>query len=257
MNNTPDNATTTSTSTTTSSTTTPASSGGGGGGGSSSRQNSGSTQESEGPDIVSISWPKLTPEFATFWEVSWQTPDTPIGVTEMKILVSREISNVSLSIERLEGPATSGKPSGKVYQYMDISKLNIDDLDISNVTMVFRVSKAWLEENGIDEDSVEISRYSNGWESLPVKRMGQDGEWFYYETSTPGFSVFAIHANQPAGASGTPLTTSTSTSSSTTTTTPIWTSKPKIAKYTILGLSVGLIVLAVLLILKGRKKEGN
>jgi hypothetical protein len=50
-----------------------------------------------------------------------------------------------------------------------------------------------MDEQNIDPSSVILRRYSNGsWETLSTVKTKTDGNFVYFEASTPGFSPFAI-----------------------------------------------------------------
>jgi len=83
---------------------------------------------------------------------------------------------------------------GYVYQYIEISTRGISDDDLSSVTVEFQVNRSWLDENKLNEDTVKLNRYSDGWVALPTERVSMSGENIQYLATSPGFSVFAITA---------------------------------------------------------------
>ncbi len=65
--------------------------------------------------------------------------------------------------------------------------------NFENANINFRVSKAWITEQGGSKDNVALYRYSEGvWNSLPTTFSREDEVYFYFTTETPGFSPFAI-----------------------------------------------------------------
>ena len=90
----------------------------------------------------------------------------------------------------------SSLPEGKVYRHINIWVGNegfATPDNIENAVVGFRVEKSWFPENGIDPDSVILHRYANeSWAGLQTGICGEDAEFFYFESKTPGFSPFVI-----------------------------------------------------------------
>jgi len=98
---------------------------------------------------------------------------------------------------------------------MTVTKSNMEDADISSVTLKFKVTKAWIDENNIDADTIAMQRYSNGaWTKLATSKVSEDGTYIYFEAISPGLSVYAISAEKK-------VTTTTTTVPTTTTTLPV------------------------------------
>lgn len=104
------------------------------------------------------------------------------------------------------GANGAGKPKGTVYRYMTILVGNepfesSDNIDEGHID--FRVSKSWVEENGIDPYTIVLNRYSDGtWNSLSTEMTDEDDEYYYFTAATPGFSLYAITGNEEG--TGTP-----------------------------------------------------
>ena len=120
-----------------------------------------------------------------------------IGVTEITITVKNDVNDVRVTVQKL-----SEKPEeviqevlGTVYRYLKITTENLADDDIETATIQFKVEKAWLEENGFDAETVLLNRYhDNEWEALSTGLTGEDDEYYYYEASLTGLSIFSITA---------------------------------------------------------------
>lgn len=123
-------------------------------------------------------------------------------LTEIHIYVQNKVLTVEITIEKLpQQPAeVTINVSGKVYQYINISKKNLNDADIDNrSSMKFKVAKAWIDENNIDEDTIALHRWQNNrWYKLETNKTSADSEYVYYAASVPGFSIFAIAGEQLA-----------------------------------------------------------
>ncbi|MPM78042.1 hypothetical protein SDC9_125052 [bioreactor metagenome] len=65
--------------------------------------------------------------------------------------------------------------------------------NLENASINFRVNRTWLSDNGIGESTITLYRYSdNKWNALPTTLTGEDKDFFYFRSETPGFSPFAI-----------------------------------------------------------------
>ena len=54
-----------------------------------------------------------------------------------------------------------------------------------------------IQDNRIDANSIKLNRYSDEvWTALPTTRTDEDATYIYFESQTPGFSPFAIAAQE-------------------------------------------------------------
>ena len=142
-----------------------------------------------------------TPTGAEF-TVSNVQPDVPvkvefdggrnITVDEMEIVVNKsmEIKGEVKEVESL--PTYIPAPPKPVYSYLRI-EVSAEPGSIKYAKIKFKVSKAWMEENDIDESTVKLLRYTGTlWQELSTSMVGEDANYVYYEAETPGFSYFAV-----------------------------------------------------------------
>ncbi len=81
-----------------------------------------------------------------------------------------------------------------VYHYFVINT-NVEDGNVSSVDIQFDVERAWIAENGIDEQTIRLNRYNPTdeiWESLPTEKIGKDDLYVHYSATSPGLSLFAV-----------------------------------------------------------------
>jgi PGF-pre-PGF domain-containing protein len=128
------------------------------------------------------------------------TPDKPEVIEipeecieEIKISTKKEVENVAIDVAKLEKMLVDAKPLSKpVYAYYEI-EVTAEANSLGECEITFKVSKKWLDENGIDKNSVRLERYTNGvWITLETTIVREDSEYVYYVAKTPGFSYFAI-----------------------------------------------------------------
>ncbi|MEK6949559.1 MAG: PGF-pre-PGF domain-containing protein, partial [Nanoarchaeota archaeon] len=126
--------------------------------------------------------------------VTLEVDKSAIAVTSVAVNdIKSDLSGVELEVAALsENPVTT-EAATKVYQYFRISKKNIADADAGSFKVDFRVTKAWLTENGLASGDVALYRFvSSEWNELATKVSGTDDTYVNYEADTPGFSSFAI-----------------------------------------------------------------
>lgn len=164
---------------------------------------------------------QITPQQPAIIET--KNPDD-VKIEKIEIEVTNPVNNVEVTITRTFSQPTdvaisaSSATDEKVYTYLKIEKTNIDDSDVKNVKIRFKVEKSWLTNNNIDASTVALKRYENGvWGTLTTNKVSEDGTYVYYEAISAKLSVFAIIAKQlPA-----PTTTASTISAVTTTTVPV------------------------------------
>lgn len=70
---------------------------------------------------------------------------------------------------------------------------NLNESDVSEVTLTFTVSQVHLDSLGVSRDSVKLYRQGpDGWEELPTQFVEESEEEVRFAATTTGFSVFAI-----------------------------------------------------------------
>ena len=111
------------------------------------------------------------------------------------------LSHPSLNLESLNSNPLSSAAAGKVYQYLQLTHSNVADSDVSGVTITFKVPKSWLASNGVAEGDVVLYRYSNNaWIPLSTTMTSSDSDYATYQSSSPGFSLYAVGNKEAAPA---------------------------------------------------------
>lgn len=120
-----------------------------------------------------------------------------VAIPELTINVIQTAENVSIRIgETTEKPTeiAVGAP-GVVCRYLEITKKNITDNDISSASIKFKVEKSWIDANGINESTITLYRYdpaTGAWTGLATTKIGEDVTYAYFQSTSPGLSEFAI-----------------------------------------------------------------
>ncbi|MFB6088774.1 MAG: PGF-pre-PGF domain-containing protein, partial [Candidatus Aenigmatarchaeota archaeon] len=120
---------------------------------------------------------------------------TDIGVESIDLSVKNRANNVEISVsrEREEEGNIKTEVSKKVYQYLKIDSKNLRDEDINSTKIRFSVNRSWIRKRKVNEDHVYLYRYhEDEWEKLNTTKISETKTKIKYESTTPGFSYFAV-----------------------------------------------------------------
>ena len=124
-----------------------------------------------------------------------------IAVTSIVIEVKNAVTSPSVNVQSFVSNPLTTNAAAKVYQYLQLTKSNLADSDASKITISFKVPKSWLTSNNVGESDVVLYRYADSkWNGLPTSKTGDDGTNLLYDSTTPGFSTFAIGGKEAAPA---------------------------------------------------------
>ena len=151
----------------------------------------------------------------TITETDLDTTDT--ALTEIYVDVKDPVVGVQMTIQKMsEKPEDAGEPVRNVYRYISVEKEYLDDSNIEQAHMRFKVRISWIQDNNIDQSSIALYRYENNeWVRMTTQQESSDGTYLYFKATIPGFSYFAIMADEAEG-----LVTTTTTAPTTETTMP-------------------------------------
>ncbi len=165
------------------------SSGGGGGGG-----GAGSPEPASNVEVK-----ELSQQFVTNGNhVKFGFPRNVTCITYVDFDPKRSLGKVTTIVEMLKGVSkvVSTPPSGMVYRNANIWVGNAGTAspdNIENAVVGFRVEKAWIASNGVDESEIRLCRHSEEkWGELSTRKIREDSSYVYFEAETPGFSPFSI-----------------------------------------------------------------
>ncbi len=123
--------------------------------------------------------------------------DTDTNIDEIEINAAEDLSDVEVHVTRFdEKPEEVDEPADKyVHSYLDIHT-NAQDDDIASLTIKFKISQGWLEDNDIEKEDVILMRYKNDeWQELLTTNVHNDVIYAYFEAEADGTSIFAISAS--------------------------------------------------------------
>jgi PGF-pre-PGF domain-containing protein len=131
------------------------------------------------------------------------------AITGFEVKAKERITNAKIKVEIGSLPSGASRPKGGIYKYLEITPSNIDDDEIDNVIIKFKVKKSWIQSKNYGSNAVKLHRYNDGkWTELDTERTGFGSDYYYYNAESPGFSIFAITGEK---ASSTPAGKATGT----------------------------------------------
>jgi len=118
-----------------------------------------------------------------------------VAIRGLNITVVNNVANIKIMVSK-----TTLLPStvpydidGKVYNYINVDKLNFTDSDIKVVNISFAVNKTWLTNNNVSALNITLYRWSNNkWNDLSAVKVSEDDREAFFTVSSPGLSVFII-----------------------------------------------------------------
>jgi len=117
-------------------------------------------------------------------------------ITGVTITAASDVSGVLVwgEQETFEEARNEGEietlPPGIVYLYLWDIETNLESTSIALVRLEFKIDREWINLNKIDEQTIKMYRFKDGWMELPTTLVRSDDKYFYYEAVSPGFSIF-------------------------------------------------------------------
>jgi len=118
-----------------------------------------------------------------------------IGVTSIGFTTTETVWGAWIKVAKIDSiPSSVETFTGKVYRNIEITKgVTLTDEVMSDTIVNFKVEKAWLTENGLNQNNVALFRHANdNWIQLTTTVGEDDGTYIHYSATTPGFSYFVI-----------------------------------------------------------------
>lgn len=82
------------------------------------------------------------------------------------------------------------------YAFIEVKHANLENDEIENTKVRFKLTKSWVNDKSIDINSIKIYRYTNSWDELSTRIYSQDSTSITYEAMSPGLSYFIIAGKQ-------------------------------------------------------------
>lgn len=130
-----------------------------------------------------------------------------LPIYKIEVTAAENVENLSVGAGELKDwdgdgipdpPAGISTPAGAVvYSYIRFHFLTnvgeaVESVAFENVVIDFRVPQAWIQQNGIDENTIRLLRYDNAWAPLETELIGENEGYLCLRAQTTGLSIFAI-----------------------------------------------------------------
>jgi clumping factor A len=118
-------------------------------------------------------------------------------ITYIEFDALRTFQKTTTVVEELKNKSifVSKNPVGRIYKYVNIWVGNKGaglPTSLKNGIVAFKVEKSWINNSNVNESLITLQWYNNSWETLYTEKVGKDDNYAYFESKTPGFSLFAI-----------------------------------------------------------------
>lgn len=111
----------------------------------------------------------------------------------------KTVGKITTIVETLKNKSTltPDAPENEVYKYINIwvgsGGYGSNEDNLENAAVYFKVEKAWVQGEDINQSSITLNRYNNKkWSELPTTLLSEDDRYLYFTAETPGFSPFSI-----------------------------------------------------------------
>ena len=130
-------------------------------------------------------------------EIKYDFTENNTCITDIEFDALRTFQKTTTVVEELKNKSifVSKSPVGRIYNYVNIWVGNKGaglPTSLKNGIVVFKVEKAWINNSNVNESLITLQWYNNSWETLHTEKIGEDNNYAYFESKTPGFSLFAI-----------------------------------------------------------------
>ncbi len=189
-------------------TTSSSNSGGGSSGGSSSKKSSSSAGGGGGAgsveDFINVAMKDADNAYVRMnSNVTYEFTRSGNDIRSVSFYSLQNSGEITSTIEVLNNRSklVDTDPEGLVYKYINIwvgmAGFATSD-NIKDARVKFRVNNSWMEEVGVDPADVKLQRYNGtSWQMLPTYMESNTTGYVMFEAQTPGFSPFAITAENP------------------------------------------------------------
>ena len=139
-------------------------------------------------------WTEITPN----QPVEMIIDDPEIDLTKITITTTETVSDASLKITKVDAVSIADLEIGGLgdtYQSFKIETIGINDTNIKEAIIEFKVNKTWIDEQGGTSDEISLYRKNettSEWNSLATNLIDNDSDYYYFSATSPGFSIFVV-----------------------------------------------------------------
>jgi|GEM_PF-6612655 len=126
--------------------------------------------------------------------------------TSITFSINKNLNFTKITFQDMPDMPEQAKRVSNLYEqgFIVVMK-NIEEEDIIDVYFDYKVEKQWLIDNNLNKSTLRLVRNSYSWnnntyrfadwQNLTTKITGEDNQYYYLESVSPGFSYFAITAD--------------------------------------------------------------
>jgi PGF-pre-PGF domain-containing protein len=117
-----------------------------------------------------------------------------IAITQIKLKTILDANDVRITVTQLLGKPTEVTTPNldKIYAYLKIDHINLDNSAIEYAKIQFKVDKKWINNNDVIPSQINMYRYTSNWDLLSTEMIGENSTHYLFETDSPGLSYFVI-----------------------------------------------------------------
>jgi len=160
-----------------------------------------------GPSGLALSGGKVEtetkPQVRIFGPMSFDY-DLPIHRIDLTPLKDLTNSRIIVEDSGTITPKEMKPPNTIVYRYIELSTVNLNKDDISDIKISFKVEQSFYEIYDLDISQTKLMRYnttSNEWNTLSTQKVSTLGDYHFFESTPNELSFYAI-TTLPTGAVG-------------------------------------------------------
>ena len=149
-----------------------------------------SSQHSDGPGQTRSVYSVSAGSTAKF---DFTLSDVPVYLISFDVSNSVRNARVTVSNDSERPSGVSEDYDGPVYNYVTVSKSNVADSLVSDLTINFNVDKDFVSDNDVSGDDVVLMRYvGGGWVETDMRLISSAGSVYSYEALSDGFGYYVI-----------------------------------------------------------------
>jgi len=121
-----------------------------------------------------------------------------IPLSKFSFVTDKALTNVEITVNSYTEKPSSFEAvplseSSLVYKYIEIVPKNIEEEDLTESSVEFKVPLSWLNENNAAPEDVILLGFEDGeWTEIAAGFISKDSVNAYYQIENPGFGSFSI-----------------------------------------------------------------
>jgi PGF-pre-PGF domain-containing protein len=116
-------------------------------------------------------------------------------LTTVRFVLYEDFNDVTLKFEKV---SSTPENLDNAFEYIHITT-PFSEEEVGLAVIFFKVPNSWFTDNNYDPEKVILMRYTDSWEALETNHIGNDANYNFYLSNTPGFSYFAAVAEKVDG----------------------------------------------------------